>query len=259
MRGLRAAFPCCTEHIAHFGGPKYFCNISCYRKDMRQTLRARYFLGFDTLQVVAFRYVCFFVCLFFSRRVPGLGFRVGVCKCVGAVWIMRANSALQYLAPVTQLCCSSPWEWGHLLVPWLHPCPTSLSVSCSLQTRRSLLEHCPAPLNLDCTTSKWGRRNLISAAKLCRRGKLPSKHSRYSCLLLPYDSISHLGTLPIPLVISECREMASPVIASPVLGGIPVIICSPEFPRLDRKGNVFPPLSPLIALHLPFIPHPQQC
>lgn len=65
MRGLRAAFPCCTEHTAHFfGGPKHFCNISCYRKDMRQTLRARYFLGFDTLQVVAFRYVCFFVCLF---------------------------------------------------------------------------------------------------------------------------------------------------------------------------------------------------
>lgn len=81
---------------------------------MRQTLRARYFLGFDTLQVVAFRYVCFFVCLFvcsFPKEFQGLGFRVGVCKCVGAVRTMGANSALQYLAPVTQLFCrSSPWE-----------------------------------------------------------------------------------------------------------------------------------------------------
>lgn len=78
---------------------------------MRQTLYARYFLGFDTLQVVAFRLVCFLFVCSFPKEFQGLGFRVGVCKCVGAVCTMRANLLLQYLASLTQLlCCSSPWE-----------------------------------------------------------------------------------------------------------------------------------------------------
>lgn len=126
------------------------------------------------------------VCLFFSKRVPGTGVQGGWMQMCGCCMDYESNFSLQYLASVTQLlCCYSPWEWGHLLVLWLHPCPTSSrSVSWtilanSLQTRRSLLEDCPAPLNLDCRPSKWGRRNLISAAKLCRRGKLPSKHSGY--------------------------------------------------------------------------------
>lgn len=41
-------------------------NFSCYRKDIGQKLHARSLLVFDTLQVVAFWFVCFclFVCSF---------------------------------------------------------------------------------------------------------------------------------------------------------------------------------------------------
>lgn len=53
---------------------------------MRQTLHARSLLVFDTWKVVAFRLAFFLFVCSFPKEFQGLGFRVGVCKCVGAVW-----------------------------------------------------------------------------------------------------------------------------------------------------------------------------
>jgi len=93
-------------------------NISCYRKNMGQNLHARSLLVFDTLQAVAFRFVCFFVCLLFKKDTtylfPGAWeeLRAGIYNGVNAPWnVTRANSVLQGLASVTPLLwCSSPWE-----------------------------------------------------------------------------------------------------------------------------------------------------
>lgn len=105
-------------------------NISHYRKDTGQKLHARSLLFFHALQIVAFRFVFFFACWFFCKRVTFVPeaweeFTVGACSDVNAVWtIRRANLVLQSLASVTRLLwCSSPWEQGHLLLTGDAPTP----------------------------------------------------------------------------------------------------------------------------------------